>query len=456
MNVALRRGRFDVAAASPTARGAVVAQRRHARVDTEAQLGLSWLLKLRWGAVGGQVVSLVVAQAILELELPYVPLLALVAFTGVSNAVLSMMLDKTAAASTWRLPAVLALDVVVLTAMLAASGGASNPFTVFFIVHVALAALLLEARLAWSVVSLTVVSFAALFVLPAQRLVFHDHGPWSTHLMGMWVAYFLAAGFVAYFVGRVSRAIRERDRRLAEIASLAAQNERLATLSAFSASAAHELGSPLATIGLAAKELAIALRRGSVSDVLVADAELVCREVARSRQILADISARAGESVGEMPVCATPPRVMNELRSLMSPSLSAHIQVSYDCEASRHARLVAPVKTLAQMLHNLIRNAFDAQEDADVRSPVVLRIEANERLCFHVLDRGAGPPDDVLARLGEPFVTTKADRGGLGLGVYLARAYAERTGGHLLFRAREGGGSDVELCLPLDALRGSS
>ena len=455
MSVAMRVGRLDAATASKsTSEAPVLAGHRKVepKPDTEVQLGLSWLLKLRWGAVAGQLIALIVVRVFLELDLPYVPLLGLVSFTAASNAIL-LFVDQPST-STWRLPGVLTVDVAVLTAMLAASGGASNPFTVFFLVHVALAALLLEARLAWAVVGLTGVSFGALFFLPSQHVVFHDHGPWSTHLVGMWIAYVLAAGFVAYFVGRVSRAIRQRDQRLAEVASLAAQNERLATLSSFSANAAHELGSPLATIGLAAKELALGIRRASPDSALASDADLVCREVARCREILGDISARAGESVGEMPVRATPPRVVEELRRLMAPSLVPHLEVTYASEASEEVLLVAPVKTLAQMLHNLIRNAFEAQEDVDVLTPIELRIEAGERLCFHVLDRGAGLTEEVRAKLGEPFVTTKAERGGLGLGVYLARSYAERTGGYLLFQARDGGGSDVELCLPRDAVRG--
>src|SRR5690606_17716055 len=244
---------------------------------------LSWLLKVRWGAVAGQLVALAFVRFVLALDLPYLPLLGLVAFTAVSNAALTFW--GRPAADTCTLPVVLAVDGVVLTALLATSGGASNPFTVFFLVHVALAALLLEARLAWAIVSLTTIAFATLFFLPAHSTTHHhhDHSAWSAHLVGMWVAYVLAAGFVAHFVGRVSRAIRERDRRLAEVAHLAAQNERLATLSSFSANAAHELGSPLATIGLASKELAIALRREAPDSALPADAELVCREVARCR-----------------------------------------------------------------------------------------------------------------------------------------------------------------------------
>src|SRR5690606_7078610 len=146
MSVAMRVGRLDAATASKsTSEAPVLAGHRKVepKPDTEVQLGLSWLLKLRWGAVAGQLIALIVVRVFLELDLPYVPLLGLVSFTAASNAVL-MFVDQPST-STWRLPGVLTIDVAVLTAMLAASGGASNPFTVFFLVHVALAALLLEA-----------------------------------------------------------------------------------------------------------------------------------------------------------------------------------------------------------------------------------------------------------------------------------------------------------------------
>lgn len=436
-------------------------RRRVDEPDSELSLGLSWLVKLRWGAVGGQVLALGVARLVLAEDLPYGPLAGLVAFTAVSNAALSHW--GRPGKTSWHLPAVLVLDVVILATMLAAAGGASNPFTVFFLVHVALAALLLEARRVWAVVALTIGAFAALFWVPSPQGGHHQHhvhpgdqGSMSAHLVGMWIAYVLSAVFVAYSVGRVSRAIRDRDRRLAQAASLAAQNERLATLSSFSANAAHELGTPLATIGLAAKELSIALRRGAEPHELLPDADLVCREVTRCRDILTDLSARAGESVGEMPIATTSARIVEGLIAGLSPTLAAHLEVSYADDQSREVSLVTPVGTLTQVLHNLLRNAFEAQEDANARGAIELHIAAREAVSFHVRDRGTGIADDVRAKLGEPFVTTKGERGGLGLGVYLARAYAERVGGSLRFHRRKGAGTDVELRLPRDVLRGVS
>jgi two-component system, sensor histidine kinase RegB len=413
---------------------------------SDQQLGLAWLLRLRWGAVVGQLLMLAIAHFVLAMELPYGVLSGLVAVAAATNLALSVASRLLAA---WQVPVVLVLDVLLLTALLACSGGATNPCSVFFLVHVALAALLVRPLLAWTIVTLTVACFAALFFVPGGAALRHDHGPWSLHLLGMWGAYVVAAGFVTYFVGRVSLAIRDRDQRLAQLAELRAQNERLATLSSFSANAAHELGTPLATIGIAAQELALGLCNGAPAAELAADAELVGREIVRCRDILAGLSARAGECVGEMPVPVTAGEIVELVRG-MTASGPGSLGVEYVGGGCEGAWLVAPRRALAQMLHNLVRNAVDAQEEGGVHQPVVLRVAANESVCFHVLDRGPGVAIAIRARLGEPFVTTKSARGGLGLGVYLARSFAERMGGHLRFHARADGGSEVELCLPRD------
>jgi two-component system sensor histidine kinase RegB len=429
-----RQGRREVADPSPE----------------ENHPGLSWLVRLRWGAIFGQLVAIGLARVVLAVDLPYLALVAVVVVTALTNGLLQVM--RPTHERTWHLALVLGLDILLLTTLLALSGGASNPFTVFFLVHVALAALLLESWIAWGLVLVSVGAFGLLFLAPAGLVTLHVHGG-SAHLVGMWVAYALAAAFVAHFVGKVSRGLRDRDQRLARVTRLAQQNERLATLSSFSANAAHELGSPLATIGLAAKELALAIRRAEPTDSLLTDAELVCHEVARCRDILADLSARAGESMGEMPVTTTPEKVLDEVQRAASPRLLGHLHVTFAGGAAQ-TEIVAPVRTLAQMLHNLVRNAFEAQEEHGSEVPVELHVTSGARVCFHVLDRGPGFSEEIRARLGEPFVTTKSSQGGLGLGIYLARAYAERTGGDVLFHAREGGGSDVELCLARDAIRG--
>ncbi|MGV3619661.1 MAG: sensor histidine kinase [Archangium sp.] len=406
----------------------------HERTQSETQLGLSWLIALRWGAVAGQLATLAFVRLALQTDQRWGVLLALVASTALTNVALLTVKPQ---APKWLLPVVLSFDVVTLTGLLAASGGITNPFTVFFFVHVALAALF-DGRAAQLVAGLTVLAFSLLCAAAAAD------GAAFTSVVGSWVAYVLGTSFVAYFVSRVSRALRGREQRLAR---LTAQNERLATLSSFSANAAHELGSPLATIAVAAGELSSRLRREKVDVELLSDAELVRAEVARCRRILVELSARSGEAMGEMPERAALNRVVDELKMLLAPPRRDALQVSYQ-PADAHAHAVnVPVKTLAQVLNNLVRNAFEAQGEAGhIDAPVELQIVTGERPVFRVLDRGAGIAPEVSPRLGEPFVTTKGENG-LGLGIYLARATAERLGGALRLNARAGGGTVVEFDL---------
>jgi two-component system sensor histidine kinase RegB len=400
------------------------------------------------------VAALAVAGVGLGLHLPWGVLCFIVALGAVSNAVVARVSRFARHEST--AAALLVVDVVLLTAMLAESGGPTNPFTVFFLVEVALASLLLTPRASWAIALLSITGFGSLFFLGGRDggdAAGHAHcAPWSLHLVGMWIAYALSASFVAHFVGRVSHAIREHDRQRAEIQRMAAQNERLATLSSFSANAAHELGTPLATIGLAAKELARAVGADNLGSAVASDAELIGREVGRCRAILTELTARAGESIGEMPVRTTTGHIVSELRAGLAPKLAPHLVVEFSGPDTERAVLVTPARTLAQMLSNLVRNAFDAHQEAGVDAPVRLRIDVDDRVSFHVLDEGGGLPACVEARLGEPFVTTKPGLGGLGLGIYLAHAFAERMGGKLRYARRPGGGTDAGIFLQTEAV----
>jgi two-component system sensor histidine kinase RegB len=272
----------------------------------------------------------------------------------------------------------------------------------------------------------------------------------------MWACYALAACFVCYFISKVAEAMRERDARLAEARGWMAQNERLAALSSFSANAAHELGTPLATIRLVANELVRALEKRGGDDALRADAALIHAEVERCRRILSDLAAKAGDSVGEAPVATTPSQVLEESLRLALGARPMAVRVSYGNDAWAEAPVVVPAKTLAQMIANLLRNAVDAQAAERSEEPVELHVAVDDDWRVVVRDRGPGLSPSLRTRLGKPFVTTKRDGGGLGLGVYLVSTFAERCGGSLRFAPREGGGLEAILSLPRNALKGAS
>jgi len=422
-------------------------------VATAPKIGLAWLVRLRWLAIAGQLAIVALAVLALRVTLP-LPLVALlISITALSNLALTAWLRRSDP-SAHVLAGVLLLDVLTLTGLLLSAGGASNPFSVFYLVHVALAALLLAPRPAWFVAAFTSLAFGSLFVLPANTIDPHamhmHHAASSLHLQGMWLAYSLAAGFVVHFVSRVASALQTREHELFELQRSAVRHEKLASLSTLAAGAAHELGTPLATIALVAKELEHALEARRSAEELIPDARLIRQEVERCREILQQMATRAGEGAGEMLSRVSVGGVERDLSEALG---SRAAQLAFEREGEL-SEIVAPKRLLVQVLANLVRNAFDAQAEAGKVEPVrvVTRIDA-ERAAFEVFDSGAGIPENASGRVGEPFFTTKAPGRGLGLGVFLARAFAEEMGGELTLAARPGGGTVARLIVPRDMLK---
>jgi len=422
-------------------------------VATAPKIGLAWLVRLRWLAIAGQLAIVALAVLALRVTLP-LPLVALlISITALSNLALTAWLRRSDP-SAHVLAGVLLLDVLTLTGLLLSAGGPSNPFSVFYLVHVALAALLLAPRPAWFVAAFTSLAFGSLFVLPANTIDPHamhmHHAASSLHLQGMWLAYSLAAGFVVHFVSRVASALQTREHELFELQRSAVRHEKLASLSTLAAGAAHELGTPLATIALVAKELEHALEARRSAEELIPDARLIRQEVERCREILQQMATRAGEGAGEMLSRVSVGGVERDLSEALG---SRAAQLAFEREGEL-SEIVAPKRLLVQVLANLVRNAFDAQAEAGKVEPVrvVTRIDA-ERAAFEVFDSGAGIPANASGRVGEPFFTTKAPGRGLGLGVFLARAFAEEMGGELTLAARPGGGTVARLIVPRDMLK---
>jgi len=425
-------------------------------VGTAPKIGLAWLVRLRWLAIAGQLAIVGLTVLVLRVSLSLSLVGALISITALSNLALTAWLRK-GDPSTHALTGVLFLDVLTLTALLLTAGGPSNPFSVFYLVHVALAALLLAPRPAWLVAALTSLAFGSLFVLPSHSIDPHamhmQHGASSMHLQGMWLAYSLAAGFVVHFVSRVASALQAREHELFELQRSAVRHEKLASLSTLAAGAAHELGTPLGTIALVAKELERGLEAGSSAEALIPDVRLIRQEVERCREILQQMAARAGEGAGEMLAKISVRGVEQDLSDALGARAS-QIAFERSGELDQFDELMAPKRLLVQVLANLVRNAFDAQAEAGNTEPVrvVTRVEA-ERAAFEIFDAGPGIPAEASSRVGEPFFTTKAPGRGLGLGVFLARAFAEKMGGELTLSARPSGGTVARLSVPRDMLK---
>jgi two-component system, sensor histidine kinase RegB len=424
-----------------------------------ARVVLPWLVRLRWVAVAGQAMTVLLVAGLLGARLPLGPLVGTIAVAATTNILLAVRLSSAAPPERLLLPSVLTLDTLLLTVLLYFSGGPTNPFGVLYVVHVAMAAVVLSTRWTWWTVALSALCYGALFWDHVPLRVGGGDLPQRLYLLGTWVSVTLVAGVTATFIERIAQALRRQEEQLAVVRTLAERNERLASLTTLAAGAAHELGTPLGTIAVVARELeraAEGLRDGALDDAtrakrlagLIEDARLVRAEVDRCRRILDRMGAQAERSVVLPRSRFTAQELHADLRAEVSPPQAAALRL----DAADGATLVGPRQDLVQALLPLVTNAFDATSDA---GPVTLEVGREGRLLrFAVKDGGMGMPPDVLARASEPFFTTKPPGRGTGLGLYLVRLLAERHGGKLTLESRAGQGTTATLVLPEGALDG--
>lgn len=426
-------------------------------------IDLSWLSTLRWGALAGQLATILVVDRVMGIDLPLVPLGVVLAVGVVSNVALNAWRRRDDVSDAM-LAAVMLLDVGLLTAALYYTGGPFNPFSFLYLVNVALAAMILPPGWTWMLAGCSLALFGGLFFahvpLPlgdhggmdhsAMGHAGMDHGmgadhPISLHVQGMWVAFGVAAAFIVYFIQRVRGALAERDAELGAVRSAAARHEKLASLATLAAGAAHELATPLSTIAVVAKELERALGADDPESAAVADVRLVRAQVERCRTILSQMAADAGESAGEAFVSTRLDAVVDDVVA----ELAGRERVR---RAVADAPLVrVPRRALTQALRGVVKNALEASAPD---GEVAIQMDAESgRARVRVVDRGRGMTPDVLARAGEPFFTTKNGDGlgrGMGLGLFLARVVLERLGGDLALESAAGRGTTVTLTLAVE------
>lgn len=410
-------------------------------------LNLSWLVKLRWGAIGGQLVAVLLAEPLMGTAL-LLPSSLLIAAAVVSNIVPALMLKTRRPVSEAMLALFMGIDVLVLSGLLYISGGPFNPFSILYLVNIALAAVILNPRWAWALLGFSVACFGALFLEPIWFPLSENHAQHGSelqwHLKGMWLAFGVAAALIVYFVQHVTRALARRDAELADALSLTAKNEKLAALATLAAGAAHELATPLSTIAVASKELERLLEKQGAPREVSADAALIRRQVERCRNILTQMSANAGQSAGEVWVDCTGMELVSA--AVAETEKVQHIEVTSQPDALS-SRIYLPKTAVIQAIRSLIKNALQASGE-DKRVQVKLSA-VGASLQLDVCDEGAGMPREVLARAGDPFFTTKAPGEGMGLGLFLTRTVLERIGGKLSLSSSPGQGTRATVQVPL-------
>jgi two-component system sensor histidine kinase RegB len=217
-------------------------------------VNIQWLARLRWAEIAGQAMTVLVGQFLLGGKLPIASLLGVISLGLVSNLVIEAYFfggrrglrlhpqQPSHRIEEWHIALVMMIDIASLTGMLYLTGGPHNPFAFLYLVQIALAAVLVRALWTWMLVGLSFVGFGILIVAHQPLEI-----PEQSRVIGAWVALGVASAFVVHFLLRITGALAQREAELTEARSLAARQERLASLATMAAGAAHELSTPLGT-----------------------------------------------------------------------------------------------------------------------------------------------------------------------------------------------------------------
>ena len=398
-------------------------------------LRLRTLVRLRWLAVVGQTTAVLGVDLLLGFPLPLGFCLAAIALSAWLNIFLSIRWRKSIRLQPSHAGLLLAYDVVQLGVLLYLTGGLENPFSFLFLVPVTISATSLPIK--WTL------GLGALAFFCATFLAFrHLPLPWSptaplslpdAYIAGMWTAIICGVVFSAIYVRRIAEEARQMSAALSATEMVLAREQRLSALDGLAAAAAHELGTPLATIALVAKELKRELPPESAHKD---DIDLLISQTGRCREILARLASRGAEN--DEVYQRTKLSVMIE--DLIAPLRGTGVNIMVDVAPGDAPRAASaePVfqrnPAIAYGLGNLLENAVDFAAN---RVDVEARWTAGT-VAITVSDDGPGFHQTIFDRLGDPFVTTRPGYGaevgdvnqheGMGLGFFIAKTLLERSG----------------------------
>ncbi|HET7681869.1 MAG TPA: ActS/PrrB/RegB family redox-sensitive histidine kinase [Xanthobacteraceae bacterium] len=396
---------------------------RNVRLDT--------LMRLRWLSVLGQTAAILVVHYGLGYRLPVYACLAVVALSACLNVAMRVGFRLTLRLEADRAAWLLAFDIAQLAVLLFLTGGLQNPFAFLFLGPVLISATALPPRMTLMLGTFAVFCASVLFFV-------HYPLPWdpedplelpAIYMLGVWLSILISMGFIGVYAWQITEEARLLANALAATELVLAREQHLSQLDGLAAAAAHELGTPLATITVIAKELERSISENSRHGE---DVRLLREQAQRCREILAKITElpASGEPFGGM-------KLSGLLEEVVAPHRDFGIALNITLPSDRTLEPTgARNPAIIYGLGNLVENAVDF-----ARSSV--EVTANwdeEEVVITIRDDGPGFAPEILDRLGEPYVTTRRHRftedseeTGLGLGFFIAKTLLERSGATLNF-----------------------
>jgi two-component system sensor histidine kinase RegB len=424
-------------------------ERRTAADSVEIAAGhenMLQLVQLRWLAVIGQVVTIHVVYVGLGVSLPLPQMLTVLACLVIFNLFCQLRWREPREVANWELFIALLVDVASLTAQLYFSGGTANPFAFLYLLQVILGAVLLETWATWTIVAVTCACLTglSLFHEPLPLPVDHSSGFPSLYVQGLLVCFALNATLLVIFISRITRNLRMRDAQLADLRQRTSEEEHIVRMGLLASGAAHELGTPLATLSVILGDWR-RMPEFSRNPELQEEIAEMQSQLQRCKHIVSGILLSAGEARGESSAKTILNTFLDELAEEWRESRAA---TDFDYENRIVSDMPVAFDTvLKQTVFNMLDNAFEA-------SPQWLSLTARlegDMLVVEVMDAGPGFSDDMLSQLGRPYQSSKG-REGSGLGLFLAINVARTLGGTLTASNRSAGGAIVRLSLPLSAI----
>ncbi len=440
---------------------------RPANSDNQSYLNARWLLKLRWVAVVGQLVTIAGSVLFFQTHIPMAWAMAIViSVTAISNLFLTFWFrfwkqfeDRSESGPNpvpgdLVLGLVMVMDMLSLTALLFTTGGPNNPFCLFFFVNLSLSALLVNRKWAWAINALTIMCFAGLMFehhdldqLDLGLDTIRSRQDVSLNHIGMLVAFATCASVIVYFMTRLTDELRIQQREIRRAQALRANSEKIEALGTLAAGTAHELATPLSTIAVVARDVEQAFEEHPPdfpgAEDVIEDVHLIRSQLDRCRRILDRMSSHAGETIGE----SIEPATIEQISVAALEGLIGRGRVQLNLpESASTEKINVPLDGLSQAMRGLVQNALDA--DPSDRPVMVNVIRESNHWKWEICDRGQGMSPEELSRVSEPFYTTKPPGKGMGLGVFLAKNVLRRIGGEVAFKSTVKQGTCVSVILP--------
>jgi len=393
----------------------------------------------------GQIVTIAFVRIKLGIELPIERLAVVIVFLICLNLFSLLRLYWQESVSNAELFFALLFDVAALTVQLYLTGGAVNPFVSLYLLQVILGAVLLDAWSTWALVLITSACFIALREVYNDIFVQLDPVKFARlRINATFISFGLSATLLVIFVTRINQNLRARDARLASLRQQSIEEDHIVRLGLLASGAAHELGTPLATLSVILNDWQH-MPEINASPEFSQELREMQSQLDRCKTIVSGILMSSGQTRGEGTIRTTVREFMDELVAEWHATRSPkYFHYSNNFEPDME---IVSDTALKQVIFNLLNNAFEA-------SPGLVGVRVSRKddaLVVTVDDRGPGFTREMLAEFGKPYRSSKG-RPGSGLGLFLVVNVARKLGGVVTAENAEIGGAEVTLTLPVASL----